>query len=289
MDKALELRIATDNGQTCGSDHALSFLQDSNLVHELTAVFDKKPLFAVWRIIALSEIPYSAELDYTKQVIKYIEENLSSQDGFSLTGQRTDLLPCYNAMLVEALSKLGQAESPAVQQAVAWIKKYQPFERNADVLWDGVGVKKYGGCMRSTPCYIGVVKSIKALVAYDIAVSHQDKQIVSIIAAGMDYVLRHELFKRLSNKEPITKHILDLAFPASYQLNIVELLGLAYDTRRINEAACQSACDFLKRKRTKDGFWKINYVYQSDGYQSFDQRGNKAEWVTYLLNRYLAE
>ena len=42
-------------------------------------------------------------------------------------------------------------------------------------------------------------------------------------------------------------------------------------------------------KRLTDGSWKINYVYKSDGYISFDKRGKNAEWLTYLLDRYLAD
>lgn len=287
MDTALELRIAFDHGKIKCYDEAQKFLKDSELVHELTSSFERKPLYAVWRIIALSEIPFSSSLHYTQEVIEYIVNNLASQDGFSLTGKATDILPCYNAMIIEALSKLGQAESPAVQNAVDWIKKYQLFERNIKSSWLGDGSKKYGGCLKSTPCFIGVTKSVKALIAYSYATGYQDIQINSLITKGMEYILKHELYKRLSNKEPINKHILDLAFPASYQMNIVELLELGYETGNLKTEGCLSALEFIKHKRTKEGYWKINYVYKSDGYVSFDKRGKKAEWVTYILDRYL--
>lgn len=289
MDTALELRIAFDNGHITSCEEAQRLLKASELVGKLTETFEKKPLFAVWRLIALSEIPYANSLDYTGQVVEYITESLSTPQGFSLTGKETDLLPCYNAMVIEALSKLGCAALPAVQNAVAWIKTNQPFERNAHVLWDGAGIKKYGGCLKATPCFIGVAKSVKALVAYDKATKGQDKQLPSLIAKGMDYLLQHELYKRLSTKEPITGHILNLAFPASYQLNLVELLELSYATGHIKNANCQSALDYIKNKKTKDGYWKINYVYKSNGYVSFDERGKKAEWLSYLLGKYRTE
>jgi len=158
VDTALELRIAFDRGSINCYEQAKHLLRESELVCELTSSFMKKPLYVVWRIIALSEIPYASTLEYTNQVIEYIVENLSTPDGFSLTGKASDLLPCYNAMLIEALSKLGQAETPVVQNAVEWIKKYQLFERDAAVLWEGSGIKKYGGCLKSTPCFIGVTK-----------------------------------------------------------------------------------------------------------------------------------
>lgn len=288
MDAALELRMAFDRGEIESFGQCQNLLRNSDLVRNLTISFERKPLYAIWRIIALSEIPYASHLVYTSQVVEYIKEHLSTPSGFSLTGKETDLLPCYNAMFIEALSKLGRAETSAVQSAVKWIKRYQPFERNTPDLWTGAGSKKYGGCIKTTPCFIGVVKSVKALMSYDKATEYQDKQIAPLILKGMDYILKHELYKRLSNKEPINKHILDLAFPASYQLNVVELLDLAYITGNIRHAGSQSALDFVKNRKVKDGYWKINYVYKSDGYVSFDQRGKKADWLTYLLDRYLA-
>ncbi|AMP20843.1 hypothetical protein AZF37_06345 [endosymbiont 'TC1' of Trimyema compressum] len=66
------------------------------MLNSLTDVFIEKPMFAIWRIIALSEIPFSIKLEYTKRVVDYIEEFLGTSSGFTLTGKGTDLLPCYN-------------------------------------------------------------------------------------------------------------------------------------------------------------------------------------------------
>jgi len=289
MDTALELRITFDNGKIKNYEQAHELLEESELVHELTSSFERKPLYAVWRVIALSEIPFTSSLNYTKEVIEYIVDNLATQNGFSLTGKETDILPCYNAMLIEAFSKLGHAKLPAVQKAVNWIKKYQPFERGITNYWAGAGVKKHGGCYKTTPCYIGVAKSVKALIAYNTATNYQDTEIIFLITKGMNYILKHELYKRLTNKEPINNHILDLAFPASYQLNIVELLEMAYATGNLKTESCKSALEFLNNKKTKDGYWKINYVYKSDGYVSFDKRAKRADWMTYLFERYYGE
>lgn len=286
MDTALELRIACDNGSFVSTEQVENLLNSSDLVRGLIANFERKPLYAIWRIIALSEIPYAQTLKYTNQVIEYIEKHLSTPSGFTLTGKETDFVPCYNAMLIEAYSKLGNAKMQSVQNAIEWIKKYQPFERKAVSAWSGNGIKKYGGCLKATPCFLGIAKTVKALVAYDKAIEHEDKEVLSMITKGMDYILKHELYKRLSNKEPINNHILDLAFPASYQLNVVELLELAYQTGSIKNENCKSAIDYINSKKSKDGYWKINYIYKADGYLSFDKRGQKAEWLTYLFDKF---
>lgn len=288
MDTALLLRMYYDQGKELSHNEILELLNSSQIVAELTSSFERKPLYAVWRIIALAEIPFAKELEYTAQLVEYIQNYLSTPYGFTLTGKESDLIPCYNAMLLEAFSKLGYEELEVAQRAVEWIKEYQPFERNVPAYWEGKGVKKYGGCIEATPCFIGVAKAVKALTFYNKAVNNSDNKVAGLIEKGMDYILAHELYKRLSNGQPINKHILNIAFPASYQLNIVELLEITYLTEHIRNSRSKSAIDYIRGKRTKDGFWKTNYIYKADGYISFDKRGKRGDWLTYLLEKYIS-
>ena len=71
------------------------------MLNSLIDVFLEKPMFAIWRIIILSEIPFLIKLEYIKRVVDYdyIEEFLGISSGFTLIGKGTDLLPCYNGML----------------------------------------------------------------------------------------------------------------------------------------------------------------------------------------------
>lgn len=287
MDPALTMRIECDKQKTISETERKQILRSSPLVGKLTASFVHKPSYAVWRIIALAEIPYAKELEYTHQVIEYINDNLATPSGFSLSGKENDLLPCYNAMLLEALTKLGYEDSDQVRNAVAWIKKYQPFARDIPNTWEGKGARKYGGCLKSTPCYIGIAKTVKALICYSNAINHSDGKVVSLAEQGTEYLLRHELYKRLSTGEPINRHIMDIAFPASYMLNMVDLLEIMHLTGNISHPQCRSALEYLKNKKCADGSWQIDYCYSGDGYISFDRKGKPGEWVTYLLGRYL--
>ena len=287
MDSALILKIEYDNGIIHDNDTIHSYLSSSELIHSLTGEISKNSLYPIWRLIALSEIPYTGSLKYTQDLMEYIEEAFATPEGFSITGKSDNILPCYNAMLVEAFSKLGCGDRPSVRSAIEWIKRYQVFERNGETTWSGSGIKKYGGCMKATPCYIGIAKSIKALIYYTHHSSNQDDQLIAIIKKGTDYLLQHNLYQRLSNDEPITKHILDIAYPQSYQLNIIELLDIAYMTNNLDDPRVNNAIDYIKGKRTKDREWRINYIYKADGYISFDNRGMKGEWVSYLLEKYL--
>lgn len=289
MDNALLLKMEFDSGRELTDETISSLLFSSELIQSLTSEFSKNSLYPIWRLVALSEIPYAGRLKYTQDLMQYIEKTYATSDGFSITGKSEDMLPCYNAMIVEAYSKLGFADNHYVKCAVEWIKNYQVFERSEKTLWRGVGITKYGGCLKAIPCYIGIAKSVKALLYYHNASTVQDDKVREIIRKGTDYLLQHNLYQRLTNNEPITKHILDIAFPQSYQLNIVELIDIAYMTKNMNNPRVKQAVDFIKGMKTKDNNWRINYSYKADGFISFDKRGRKGEWVSYLLERYLGQ
>jgi hypothetical protein len=167
MDKALELREKIDNNESLTEIEVKNFLENSFLIKDLIGEYYDEPLFLVWRVIALSEIPYSNKLEYTQNIIMKILEKMGTDYGFTLTGGEDYLLPCYNAMVISALCKLGLYENEIVKNGINWIMEYQIFERNKVCGWHGTGIKKYGGCFKAIPCYIGIGKSLKALMNYN--------------------------------------------------------------------------------------------------------------------------
>ena len=287
MDTALQLRKIYDRGEELSERERARLLGESPLLERLTAEFSMDALFLVWRILALSEIPFAGELDYTQRIIQGLLSRMATDQGFVLTGKEQDLLPCYNAMVIKALCRLGMADQQCVRKGIEWILTYQPFARNHSSTWDGSGTKKYGGCLKSTPCFIGVAKSVQALIEYH---SHfPESRITSRIEEGTEYILQHQVYKRLRSGEPITKHILDISFPESYHLNIIELLITIDSVGKIRDQRVNDALEYIRGKRKKDGTWRINYVYKAKGYMSFDTRGQAGDWVTYLLEQILAK
>ena len=285
MDTALKLKIDLDNGVNVSSIDALQYLNQSELVRKLTFDLKDSPLFYVWRIIALSEIPFSRHLEYTKNLIDRIYEKLSTSFGFSLSGDEKNFLPCYNAMLISALCRLGRANDRQVKNALDWIMTYQPMERGIEVSIPNFRFDRFGGCFNKTPCYIGLAKSVIALSEYK--QSTGDNTVNQKLEQGIEYLLKHHLLKRLSKDQPITGHILDISFPESYHLNIVELIRFAGKADLLNDNRTNEAIKYLEEKKLKDGGWKVTYRYKADGYTLFDEGKKYGEWVSYIIHRAL--
>jgi hypothetical protein len=281
MDTALELKIGIDNGQKFSDREVIVKLQNSKLVSELISDFPEKPIALVWRLICISEIPFSNKLDYTKKLIGKVYEKLATPFGFSLSGDERMFLPCYNAMIVSALCRLDRANDQPVRNAVEWINTNQPMQKGQKVELPNFNFDKYGGCFKNTPCYIGLAKSVFALRDFKEQTNETkyDKQ----LKKGTTYILDHRFFKRLSKDEPIT----DISFPETYHLNAVELLRFASKTNLLQDKSATELINHIEKRQNKNRKWKNNFNYKADGYVSFDKGKKESEWTTQIINQIL--
>ena len=183
IDSALWLRIKFDKGEAISEKKIADSLEHSKIVRKLTNDYENNGFFNLFRLICLSEIPYSERLPYTEKVISYISEHLSLPEGFSYTKSVNNIVPCYNALLMESYTRLGKATSQEVQNALNWIKQYQVFDRNQSTAWKYDGICKHGGCMKAAPCYIGIGKTVRALITYSDFTNQADKDVEVMMLA----------------------------------------------------------------------------------------------------------
>ncbi|MCP1226062.1 hypothetical protein [Sebaldella sp. S0638] len=144
MESSLGLRISYEKNKKQFDDQVRKLLETSVLVNKLTKDYIEHPLFAVFRILGLSEIPYTEKLKYTQKLIKYINQNIATNEGFSPLGGIREIVPCYNAMLLEAYTRLGLFKKKESNNALNWVKSYQLFNRNQKTKWNYCGICKHG-------------------------------------------------------------------------------------------------------------------------------------------------
>jgi len=289
VDTALILRIASEKNEYLENKKISSLLSQSALVGKLTADFIDNPLFAVFRAMGLSEIPHIETLPYTQNIVDYINKNIATQQGFSCLGGVEEIVPCYNAMLLEAYCRFGLASGKEARAALSWIEQYQLFERNQSTSWPYKGICKHGGCLGKTPCYIGIGKTVRALVTYSECVKHENQKVESLIMQGTDYMLRHKMFKRLSGDIPVSQHITDIMFPQSYALSLTDL---TYIVGKRKLTAHENSLDLLRllqEKQVSQNQWKIDYLYSYKGYVGFETKRKASEWISELFPIWLSD
>lgn len=288
MDKALLLKKQVDTGHLFSEHAAMEYLNESLLFKALLSDFDFNAYNALNRLVEVAEIPFTKYNPKIKQWMHKMADLAFCSDGFSLLGKADDILSCYNAMITSVLIRLGYPDKAKIEKGVEWILNYQSFERGKISNWPGERAKKYGGCLKSTPCYIGVVKSTMALSDY----KNKFKDAVpglleEKLNQGLEYILDHELFKRKGIDQPITNYILKLAYPFSYKTNIVEILRLIKENGLFEDKRCSAAKEYLLSKQKKDGYWRQNSIYQPKGWVPFDKTNEPALWLSYEVGKLL--
>jgi len=69
-------------------------------------------------------------------------------------------------MITSVMLRMDYSNPDRIEQGIKWIINYQNVEGCAPNKCKGSWILKYGGCMKATPSYIGVVKAMIALSDY---------------------------------------------------------------------------------------------------------------------------
>jgi hypothetical protein len=282
MDSALVLRMKVDQNKEISEP--FDYLDHSDIIKNYAKMTKLKPLGKIFALIGLAEIPYAEKLPITQELLAFVNQNLSTSEGFSFTGKLEEIVPCYNAMLFEAYCRLGLGKSSEAQNALQWIKQYQVFDRQQKTTWPHKGICKFGGCMMRVPCYIGIGKTMRALLTYQEKVDPHDEKVNALIEQGVDYMLQHNLYQRLSTGQPNSPHITESMFPQSYVLSLTDLMYIIEKSQYTTDPRAHDLLQLIHQKKTKTGGWKIDYIYKYAGYLPFENRRKDSEWITYLYS-----
>lgn len=189
MDTALILKQKVDSGEIKDFDQASDYLNKSEIVKDLLSDFDFDILNLLNRLTEISEIPFTNRLDRVKKWIYKLADLSFCEDGFSITGKSDDILSCYNSMITSILIRMDYSDKNRIDRGIDWILKYQNLERGVKNNWTGSRLLKYGGCMKTTPCYIGIVKAMITLTDFK---KHADyntnDNIENKLETGLDFL-----------------------------------------------------------------------------------------------------
>lgn len=136
----------------------------------------------------------------------FLSAHAATDDGvFSRDGRRDGVLACYVA--IAATTYLVSGRRDLAEPQVAWIMRYQDVQEHGSSLRGGVGIyhpalaHRYGGCLGSTTCLVGVIKAGRALELWrrsepDLVRSRGTRDIDDLIAVTREVLLTRRLMLR---------------------------------------------------------------------------------------------
>jgi len=241
----------------------------------------------VWQILILAELGAEGKDSRIKKACEFLMENSQDREshGFSIWtsaktggGRSTGVIPCLTGNLVCSLIKLGYLKDERVQNSINWITAYQRFDDGIQDIPKDWPYKRWVACWGKHSCHMGVVKALKALA--EIPVNQRNKEVKNTIEEGVEYLLKHHIYKRSHDLSRVSKPgWLRLGFPLMYQDDILEILGilthLGYHDERMQEAI-----DVLISKQDGEGKWKLENTFNGRFQTNIEQKGKPSKWIT---------
>ncbi len=240
-----------------------------------------------WQLLILAELGAERADDRIKNACEFILQN--SQDpqssGFSMYasmrtggGRHSAVIPCLTGNMVWSLIRLGYLHDERVQSAINWITTYQRFDDAEAEPPAGWPYDEFEMCFGRHTCHMGAVKALKALA--EIPSERQTPQMQATIRNGVEYLLRHHIFKRSHDLNRISKPgWLLFGFPLMYQTDVLEVLGiltkLGYKDPRMQEAV-----DLVHSKMQPNGTWLLENTYNGRFNVNIEQKGAPSKWIT---------
>jgi len=290
-DSALTLKKDYDKGEKITLVDAQKMLEKSELIIQLIETPKRSPnTFSgirnyLWRLLELSEIPFTSTIEKVQSWIELLVDKSYIQEGFSLEGKKNNLLACHNALITTILLKMEYADKAKIDAGIDWILKYQSVERGKECTWPGKDLyKRFGGCMKKVPCYYGVVKSMIALTEYKKRFNTPKSLEIKLIE-GLEYILQHRVYMKLSTDKPIEDSIILNFYPYTYKSNIIEILSLLKVNGLLEDDRCNNAINLVKNKQRPDGFWQSDTSYMKSAWIDFDIPKKQGLWISYIVNR----
>jgi len=189
--------------------------------------------------------------------------------GGSIYGTRDSVVPCYTGMLARLLVRAGRVQEAA--PLLAWIVHHQPvafgdrvYHQPPGALWGDYLRRRYGGCMATTTCLLGLVPATSALVSAKEAGLEVGAE--PLLEAMRNLLAdRRVMFGRSGTVIPLagrtradpagTRWMLP-AFPLDYVIDLVELVQLGVDLG-VPGSAMGEAVEVVASWRLPDGGWPM--------------------------------
>ncbi len=240
----------------------------------------------VWNLIILAEIGAKGNDKRIKNACEFILKNSQNKEsgGFSYSrlksggGTDSKVLPCLTGNMLWCLIRFGYIDDIRVQKGIEWITTYQRFDDGIQELPKNWPYKKHINCFGKHSCHMGVVKSLKAFAEIPEEIRSKDVKIT--IKKGVEYLLKHHIYKRSHDLSKISKPSwLQLSFPHMYQSDILEILdiltGLGYKDKRM-----QDAIDILISKQNTNGTWNLERTFNGRFITNIETKGKPSKWIT---------
>ena len=227
------------------------------------------------RLSALSELKNSYQHPHVQRwVLELLEQTWTAQ-GFSAGPSDRHIHPTYNAMTTSLLINLGYPDHDVLRVGINWILNHQPVSLCPPEEGQLEMIARFGN---------NLVKSMAALSAYQQTYPEKwTNAMQEKLTQGMEALLNLEWMTRNPMlNSPVCQRLMRLEFPFNQNTSILEVLRLLRDQDKLEDVRCQSAIQWLRAQRQRDGHWLFTSMVEHPAWVPFGEPGLPNSWITRL-------
>lgn len=246
----------------------------------------RRVLPTLWMAKALAELGYAQEPAWSAAA-QWLASDAATDGGvFSLDARTDGVRSCYVGLAGHLYLTTGHPEQARPQ--LDWIVRYQDVRCSGhsrreqpvpvyspDLAW------RYGGCLASTTCLVGLVKCGLALLAARQSGVLDDAG-ETLLNQVVDVLLERELFKS-SSGEPLPlgtparrpDEWLLPTYPLDWRTDLIEVVHLVVHARGA-DPRLQPALDVLAVHQRPDGSWPLRRTFRPPYLPLLERRSRSA-------------
>ncbi|MBU1093950.1 MAG: nitrogen fixation protein NifH [Firmicutes bacterium] len=240
----------------------------------------------VWNVLILAELGADPTDPRVRRACEFLLDHSyeSESGGFSVSysvkyksGLPSQVIPCLTGNMVFAMIRFGYMDDPRIQKAIDWIIRYQ---RTDDGVFTDVMDPKYANnvaCFSTHTCFMGVVKSLKALA--EIPVHRRTQEVNRKIEELSEFLLIHHIYKKSHDLKTIAKPgWTKFGFPLMYQTDVLEIVDI-FRQLEIRDERLRDALDLIQSKETIEG-WQLESTMNGKMLIDIGQKMRPCEYLT---------
>ena len=249
----------------------LSEIRDPAYQNYIHRFYHAKYLGLVWQTLVLAELGAGSN-DQIKNLCEYLLDHSQVEEsgGFSTQpsskssgGQPGPVIPCLSGNVVWALLHFGYIDDPRLHKGIIWIVDHLHVRDGNQSKEQDPRFTRFSDCWGNHSCFMGVIKSLKALVA--LPKEHRSAEEICpninyAIASMADFFLIHHINKRSHDLNAISRPGWQkFAFPLMYQTDTLDILDIL-TAEGIHDERMIDAIHLVQQKQLPNGRWKAEYT-----------------------------
>jgi hypothetical protein len=239
----------------------------------------------VWQLLILAELG-AVPVNQIKRACEFLMEKSQADDGGFSTeyskkagaGLKSKVIPCLTGNMTRTLIQFGYLNDPRVQKSIDWIVRNQRVDDGDKPDLTGWEYSKHVACFSEHTCFMGVVKSLKALVV--IPEKSRSTAVQKKIDELTEFLLIHHIFKKSHELSKNSKPgWLRFGFPLMYQTDILEVLIILTELG-VHDGRMEEAISILKKKQVAFERWKMENTFNGKIIYDIEKKGEISKWIT---------